>query len=270
MNRSISVGVVWMWLSVAGAEPGPAFFDAHIHYNANSWAQLEARAALARLDAAGIERALVSSTPSEGTERLYALAPERIVPLLRPYREPADRSTWFADPAALEYVQERLDAFRYRGIGEFHVFGEDAAAPVIRDIITLARERRLPLHAHTDISGLTLILEQAGALPVIWAHAGFDVPVAQLEHLLARHPQLYLELSFRYGLTDRGVLVPEWRRLFEIYPARVLIGMDTYIPGRWEELEAIATTARAWLEQLPEPLARAIAYDNAARLFPAP
>jgi hypothetical protein len=44
--------------------------------------------------------------------------------------------------------------------------------------------------------------------------------------------------------------------------------MDTYTPGRWVELPELAAEARGWLQQLPQEVAQAIAYGNAARLFP--
>ena len=82
----------------APRQDGIPLFGGHIHYNQDVWEMIGPENAIERLRAVGIERALVSSTPTEGTERLFKLDPARIVPLLRPYRSPADRRTWFADP----------------------------------------------------------------------------------------------------------------------------------------------------------------------------
>jgi hypothetical protein len=268
-------GVLWLVCSalpfppgalIAGEVPVP-IIDAHLHYNADVWEALPPERALQQLGEAGITRALVSATPAEGAERLYRLAPERVIPFLRPYANRSSRYTWFGDAATIGYVREQLARIPYRGIGEFHVFGDDARTPVVSEIIGLARERRLALQAHTDLAGMRTILEQAPDIPVIWAHAGFNVPVAVLDEMLGKHPQLYLELSFREGITRDGVLSPEWEGLFVAYPRHCLVGMDTYTPGRWAELADLADTARHWLAQLPAELAVAIAHGNAERLF---
>jgi hypothetical protein len=190
----------------SGADTAPVLpiFDAHIHYNEDIWEAIPPREALDRLTRAGITRAVVSSTPTEGVERLYRLSPERIVPFLRPYPTRAHRRMWFRDAQIPDWVRARLARMPYRGIGEFHVFSERAKTPVVREIIRLARQRRLCLHAHTDLAGMEAILEQAPDIAVIWAHAGFDVPLLTLRGLLDGHPQLYLELSFREGIIQDG------------------------------------------------------------------
>jgi Tat protein secretion system quality control protein TatD with DNase activity len=253
----------------AGEQPIP-IFDAHIHYNADVWEALPPARVLEKLTEAGITRALVSATPTEGAERLYRLAPGRVIPVLRPYANRSGRYTWFRDETTPGYVREHLARIPYRGIGEFHVYGDDARRAVVAEVIRLAREHQLALHAHTDRAGMTAILEHAPDIPVIWAHAGFDVPVAILRRLLDEHGQLYLELSFREGITRDGELRPEWEALFTDFPQRCLIGMDTYTPGRWAELVDLAEVARGWLRQLPPAIAAGIAYGNAERVFLAP
>ena len=248
--------------------PGP-IFDAHIHYSEDAWEPLPPKRVLELLTESGITRALVSSTPTEGTERLYKAAPDRVVPFLRPYPSRAHRYTWFKDPAIVDYVREHLERMPYRGIGEFHVAGADTHSDVVTEIVDLARERHLALHAHTDLAGMQTLLARASDIPVIWAHAGFDVPETVLRDLLTRHPRLYLELSFREGITEQGLLTAVWRALFMDFPQRFLVGMDTYLPSRWVELPALVSEARQWLSQLPDDVASDIAYENAALLFPA-
>jgi len=253
------------------AEQRPVpIFDAHIHYSADVWEALPPARALQLLTEASIIRALVSATPAEGAERLYRLDPERVIPFLRPYAGRSSRYTWFRDESVPAYVRKHLARIPYRGIGEFHVFGDDAGTAVVGEVIGLAREHRLALHAHTNQAGMQVILEQAPDIPVIWAHAGFNVPVVLLNELLEKHPQLYLELSFREGITREGQLTPEWEALFVAHPRRCLVGMDTYTPGRWAELTNLAASARRWLRQLPPDIADGIAHGNAERLFPAP
>ena len=65
-------------------------FDAHIHYSQDAWASYSPERVIEILRRAGVRRALVSSTPDAGTQRLYELAPELLVPILRPYRSRDD------------------------------------------------------------------------------------------------------------------------------------------------------------------------------------
>src|SRR5574337_2224773 len=90
-------------------------FDAHIHYSQPDWSVYPPEATLAILDRAGGRWAMVSSTPDEGTIRLYEKAPARIVPVLRPYRTRADMGTWTTDLSILPYVEERLKRGIYKG-----------------------------------------------------------------------------------------------------------------------------------------------------------
>ncbi len=103
--------------------------DSHLHYSQNSWQDQAPAAILLLMDQAGVSRAFVSSTPDEGTVRLFEMAPDRIVPVLRPYRQPGELSSWHQDPTVVPYLEQRLARPIYRGIGEFHLSGSDAASP---------------------------------------------------------------------------------------------------------------------------------------------
>ena len=91
---------------------GP-LFDGHIHYSADAREGIDVDVALRTLERAGIRRALVSSTPDEGTLALRAADPERIAACLRPYRSGDDRGTWYRDPEILDYVERTLDAHSF-------------------------------------------------------------------------------------------------------------------------------------------------------------
>lgn len=73
---------------------------------------------------------------------------------------------------------------------------------MVQQLVKLARERGLALHAHTDLAGIRSLARQAPDIPVIWAHGGFDVPETTLRQWLGAHDQRFIELSFREGLTD--------------------------------------------------------------------
>src|SRR3989442_4046920 len=102
-------GVILSWLLLATVQAQELpIFDAHIHYSRPAWQVYTPERILTILDQAGVQRALVSSTPDDGTLQLYAAAPQRIVPFLRPYRTPADMGSWASDPAVPAHVYVML------------------------------------------------------------------------------------------------------------------------------------------------------------------
>src|SRR4030042_6337797 len=104
-------------------------FDAHTHYSQSDWSSYSPDAILALLDKTGVRWAFVSSTPDDGTLRLYEKAPDRIVPVLRPYRTRADMGTWTTDASIVPYLRARLKRGGYKGLGEFNLSAGQAGAP---------------------------------------------------------------------------------------------------------------------------------------------
>jgi len=51
------------------------------------------------------------------------------------------------------------------------------------------------------------------------------------------------------------------------YPQRFLIGSDTWVNQRWQSYDELMQGYRLWLGGLPPEVARAIAFDNGAKLF---
>ncbi len=258
------------------ASAGPAaaadlpIFDAHVHYNAEARAVISPEQALELLSRAGIRRAVVSSTPDDGTLALHARAPARIVPFLRPYRSDADRGGWHADPAVQAFVEERLGRAPYRGIGEFHLSGADAGGPVVRRLAELARARDLFLYPHADDATVERMLDLYPGVKILWAHAGMTARPAAIRRLLARSPRLWVELSLRGDVAPGGSLDPGWRALLLDHRDRFLLGSDTFVTPRWHELPGLVDRVQEWLAQLPAEVAERIAFRNGDRLFPAP
>jgi hypothetical protein len=250
---------------VAASAPLP-IFDAHIHYSHDAWENLPPPAAIAILREAGVRRALVSSSGDEGTQRLFALAPELIVPSLRPYRSRSELSTWVRDPTVVAFLEDRLAKSRYAAIGEFHVYGADADLPVVRRLVALGKEHRLVLHAHSDADAVERLFRQDPDARILWAHSGFDRPDAVRE-LLRRHRNLWCDLAFRSEHGAAGKVPPEWRALFTEFPDRFMVGTDTFTPERWHYIVEHANWSRAWLAELPPALAERIAWSNAEALF---
>ena len=242
-------------------------FDAHIHYNQADWEALTPPQILAILDQAGVRWALVSSTPDDGTLKLYEAAPLRIVPSLRPYRIPEDMGSWHSDPAIQTYLEERLKRGVYKAIGEFHLAAAHVEAPVVRRCAELAVQHQLVLHAHVDAQTVEKLSVLYPRVRLLWAHAGMSATPATVAQLLERFPNLWVELSLRSDVAPGGMLDAAWRNTFLRFPTRFLVGTDTWMTWRWETLVAGMQTKRRWLAQLPHEAAEGLAYRNAARLF---
>lgn len=84
-------------------------FDAHIHYSHDAWESVPPRQAIEILRKAGVRRALVSSSGDDGQQKLYAAAPDLILPSLRPYRSRGDIGTWVRDETIVPYLEDRLN-----------------------------------------------------------------------------------------------------------------------------------------------------------------
>ncbi len=256
--------------TVARAQQAPLpIVDTHIHYSSPDWTEYPEDRILGILAQAGIRRALVSSTPDEGTIRLHKKDPARIVPILRPYRTRADIGTWWQDPSVLAHIESRLALGVHRGIGEFHLFGGQTGTPVVRRVIELSLRHNLYLHAHSDEVAIAELFTIEPRVRVIWAHAGMSSGPQAVGALLDRYPTLWVDLALRNGdVAPGGAIDPAWRALLIRHADRFLAGTDTWVTSRWEALPGSVADVRAYLAQLPPDVAEKIAYKNADRLFP--
>ena len=240
--------------------------DAHVHYSHDSVEFTPPERVIELMRSAELKFALVSSSDDNGTQLLSDLAPDLIVPGLRPYRRRGELGTWFRDDGALAYVEKLLATNRYATIGEFHLFGDDADLPIPRRIVELAVEHNLVLHAHSDADAVERLLAQDPTVKVLWAHAGFDTP-EDVSDMLDKHDRLWADLGFRGEVGSGGTLKPEWIDLFTRHPTRMMLGTDTYTPERMYFLPEHAANARTWLRSLPDDLAERVAWRNAYDLL---
>lgn len=264
MKRLLAIAVA-LTATPAVAQDLP-LFDAHIHYSHDAVEQVPPAKAVEILRQAGLSRALVSSSDDDGTQKLVALAPDIVVPSLRPYRRRGEISTWMHDPTVIDYVEGRLAKFEYRALGEFHAYGDDIETPVLQRMIALAREHDLLLHAHSDADAIERIFKAFPEARVLWAHSGFDRP-EDVQAMLSRHETLWSDLAFRSDQASGGQVSPQWRAAFEAHPDRFMIGTDTFAPERWYYIGDHAKYSREWLSSLPRELAENIAFRNAERML---
>jgi predicted TIM-barrel fold metal-dependent hydrolase len=284
----------WAAFTLAAACAAPGFaadyagplFDTHLHYNEEAWngnsGPHSPADVLARMQRNGVKAIVANSRPNDGTKSLAAMPETRkagvtVVPFIRLYRNRADYDNWFRDESIYEMVQAEFargvagdQAGPYKGIGEFHLYDSaNANGPVARKLMQFAAKNKLAVLAHVDDTAIDLLMAHAPDARLVWAHTGIGgAPVARVDALLAKFPQLMGELSYRPGLTcEAGKLCPEWRALLLKYPGRFMIGSDTWVNQRWLYYDELMKGYRAWLGDLPPDVARKIAWGNAAGIF---
>ncbi|HEV8583826.1 MAG TPA: amidohydrolase family protein [Methylomirabilota bacterium] len=261
-----------LWLLGPGSAAAQfKIFDAHIHYSRPDWTTYTPERALSILAQAGVHRAIVSSTPDDGTLMLYDRSPKGIVPFLRPYRTRDDMGSWTRDPAVAAYVEERLNKRNvYRGIGESHFGASDVDAPTLKRIAELAKARGLFLQCHIDETTVEKMLDTYPGVKILWAHAGMSSSAATVGRLVDRYPMLWVELALRSDVASGGALDPEWKAVFVRHPDRFMVGTDTWVTSRWESVKPATEAVQRWLLHLPRDVAEQIAWKNGDRLFPPP
>jgi hypothetical protein len=266
MRRAVLAALIAIGgTTLAAAQAPRPIIDVHIHYSHDNWQTLPPPEAIKVLRQAGLRKAFVSSSSDDGTQMLLKAAPDLIVPVLRPYRRRGELGTWMRDPTVIPHVEGRLKTNAYAGIGEFHAYGADADAPVMRRMVELAKQYKIFLHAHSDADAVERMFKQNPQALVLWAHSGFD-QADKVRDMLTRHETLWADLAFRTDHAPSGKLNAVWKKLFIDFPERFMVGTDTYTPERWHYVVEHASYSRKWLADLPAELADNIAFRNAERL----
>jgi amidohydrolase family protein len=255
--------------SAAVAQQPIKIFDSHLHYNYDPSPFYSVSMVLDVLRRSHVAGIVANSRPNRGTQQLVeAKAPGLwVVPFIRPYRVESDVQNWFNDPSIYELIETEYKRGYYRGIGEFHLYGDQAKSPWVKKTVDFAVEHDLYMLAHNDAPAILTLFDHNPKAKVIWAHTGFSEPVARVREMLETHPTLWAELSYRSGITEGGKLSAEWRELFARHADRFVLGSDTWVNQRWSDYGRTMQGYRDWLAQLPEEQARLIAYGNAERLY---
>ncbi len=263
-------GLIVAAACTSAASP-PPMIDAHAHYSAPDAAAFTPAEVIARLDAAGVRRLVVTGSPPQLAQHLYRHAPGRIVPLLGVYASDLDKGRWVHDAGLPARVVAQLEQGSWAGIGELHLFAGDARQPVFEQLVRLAAARRLVLMLHGDAEVIEHAFAIAPEVRVLWAHLGTRPQPAPLAAMLDRYPAtLWIDTSVRdERIAPGGALLPEWRALFERYPDRFVAAVDTFSTNRWQHYADVVAQIRNWIEPLPQPLRNGLLHDNAARLFDA-
>ena len=265
IKLSFLISLMLSAAAIVFAEDYPVF-DAHIHYSDDVRDAIPPEQALQRLREAGIVRALVSSSGDDGTQQLYQADPTFIIPSLRPYRTRGTTTTWIQDDTVIPYLKERLSKYRYVAIGELHLQGAQADLPVMREVVKLAKQHQLMLHVHSDADAIKRIFRQNPDAYILWAHAGFEYAYVVRE-LLEQQSNLWADLSFRREIFTNDRFLQDWRELLIDHADRFMLGIDTYEPQRWLQLQSEMRWQQELLKALPPEVAKKIAIENGLRVI---
>jgi hypothetical protein len=268
MRLLLSFVALFAVATAAKAEDMP-IFDAHLHYSHDAWEVVPPKAFIELLKKGGIRRAMVSSSNNEGTKMLQDVAPDMIVPELRPYRSRGELGTWVKDRTVIPFLEDLLSKRKYVAIGEFHIYGDDADLPNMRKVVELAKKYRLFLHSHSDSAAVEHHFKQDPDAKVLWAHSGFERP-ENVRAMLRKHKNLWCDLAFLTAHASGGKVTPGWREAFLEFPDRFMVGTDSFTPERLHYIVEHARWSRQWLSDLPRDVAEKIGYRNGERLFGGP
>ena len=261
------------------------FIDAHVHLN-------DAPTQLALMNETGIGKAIAFWGRASSNDDMLAAAkahPDRFIPFvsISPERA-AYRQSWTqGDTALLATLDSALRSGRFAGIGEIsvvHFPGEgfpeadfDPLSPMMRGIMTLAGQYRVPVMIHCEIThleGFARLLREFPAVTVIWAHGGYT-PYFLAERMLEAHPNLVYELSARtwsehprspdYTIFRNETTVwSRWLGLVERNSQRFIVGTDA--AQRGNDREKVARV-RLFLSQLSPATREMVAKGNVERLL---
>ena len=86
---------------------------------------------------------------------------------------------------------------------------------------------------------------------------------------LRDHPRVWADLAYRSDMATSSGVDADWRKVFEEFPDRFMVGTDTFAPERWHYVGRHAEFSREWLANLPDDIARKIAFENAEAMLAA-
>jgi hypothetical protein len=244
--------------------------DTHSHYTKTDAKALAPGQILAKLDAAGVARVVISGTPAELALRLYAAAPDRVVPFLGVYDSHLDKARWMHDEKVPAHAETQLAKGPWAGIGELHLFAQDAGSSVFERLARLAEAHELILMLHGDAEIVDRAFAIAPTVRILWAHLGTNPEPGLLAAVIERHAgrALWIDTSVRDAqIAPDGVLLPEWRALFEAHPGRFVVAVDAFSTNRWRRYGEVVAAIRGWTADLPDGLRDRLLFGNAQAML---
>lgn len=267
------LGFVWVCLPVSAlvSESRADFFDAHLHYRPAHAEVFPPERVAEKFLRHGVQAAVILSTDAELVARLAAQTDARLLPFLEVSHQVGNRLGWMREPdlagRAVAMLQDPAPV-PWVGLGELHIMAGDRFGSGFAQLLALAVETDLVLMIHGDPAVIDRAYELQPEVRILWAHAGSFAYPPLLADYLQRYPQMSMDLSMRNPrIAPDGHVDPDWFELFLDFPDRFMLGVDTFSLTRWGEFGAYYAEATSWLADLPDAVARAIAFENGLRFF---
>lgn len=279
--------------SLGYAQAQLPFADTHIHFNWDQKEIIDASTVVNKLRRAGVDFAVVSSTPSALALELQQAGDDLIVPIFSPYTHELGRQDWYLDPHTVELAEEGLRQHLYHGIGEVHFMSGFKPRPdnrIFQQLMHLAVEFKVPVLIHVDAGNEQIFLDICRGHPqlrLIFAHAGGHLEARHIRNIISACDNVTIEFSARDpwrfdGLTDANHrLLDAWRELVLEYPDRFITGTDPVwkvtrtqtwdqADDGWDYYEQLINYHRSWIAELPPQVQLKVAFENARRLYKLP
>ncbi len=290
----VSIFIISALLSSLGcAQAQMPFADTHIHFNWDQKEIIDASTVVNKLRQAGVDFAVVSSTPSALALELKQAGDDLIVPIFSPYTHELGRQDWYLDQRTVELAEAGLRQRLYHGIGEVHFmsgFRPRPDNPIFQQLMHLAIEYEVPVLIHVDAGNEQTFLDICRGHPqltLIFAHAGGHLEARHIRNIIRACVNVTIEFSARDpwrfdGLTDANRhLLDAWRELVLEYPDRFITGTDPVwkvtrtqtwdqADDGWDYFEQLIDYHRSWIAELPPQIQPKVAFENARRLYRLP
>lgn len=222
----------------------------------------------------------------------------------KPFDQNGDLTSHFIEKT-LSYVQDEraqfvgeiMFAHADKSHGEQTMTGERHVTPDGKNVLkllTALEGRGVPVMTHWEVyawnrdwPGFHALYSRYPRVTFIWPHAGFG-SADQVRSVLSANANVVVTLSKKEknpsGLSSEqkgetlggaivdhcGKLLPEWRDLLEKYPDRFMFATDAHKDFRWATYTQVVKQWRLILGQLADPVAQALAWRNAERVYGAP
>lgn len=196
-----------------------------------------------------------------------------------------------------QFLGEIMFSHADKSHGEQTATGERYVTPDgknVRKLLTALEGRPIPVMTHWEVyawdrdwPGFHALYARFPRVTFIWPHAGF-ASADQVRTVLSSHANVMVTLSKKENdqgalssqekakklggaiVDPCGKLLPAWRALLEKYPDRFMFATDAHKDFRWAIYPQVVKQWRLILGQLPEPIAQALAWGNAERVYGVP
>lgn len=167
----------------------------------------------------------------------------------------------------------------------------------IKKIAAIAMKNQVPMVIHMEgypqlVQEVDKVLAELPSLKLVWAHACGRSSAQVIRNLLMKHPNLFCDLSnmtntggygsawpkaedFTFKVESNGNFFDDFKGVILEYPDRFFVGMDVAHQSRWtmekgNTFERRVQRTRELLSNLPEPVAKKLAYQNVIAVYKLP